>query len=90
MVAYLGKELVGDQQSCQSRRCEWHIIRYKKVWVVELPTTLDGSAYKGWQKIKGDLHPDGLVSTLKPLEEVIVPSPSESGWAQWSLLPDEI
>eukprot|EP00957_Ditylum_brightwellii_P164717 12541165-Ditylum_brightwellii.AAC.1 len=42
------------------------------------------------KKIDGTLHPDSLVSTFRPDEEVIVPGASASGWVRRALLANEI
>eukprot|EP00957_Ditylum_brightwellii_P038370 2900746-Ditylum_brightwellii.AAC.1 len=57
---------------------------------VEAPVGEDGATYRGQQKIKGALHPDGLLSMFCRFEDMIVPVPLVLGWVHWSLSPDEM
>eukprot|EP00957_Ditylum_brightwellii_P038718 2926260-Ditylum_brightwellii.AAC.1 len=81
-----GKKLLATVRQNKIRRSLCHILHFEKGGrPVEVPdhVTFEGAAK--WHKSNGVLHPDSLLSSLAPYEEVIVPGVSFSGWVRRSL-----
>eukprot|EP00957_Ditylum_brightwellii_P083507 6348569-Ditylum_brightwellii.AAC.1 len=57
---------------------------------VDAPKTVGKECHNSYLKHHGALHPDGLLSSYKPKEEVIAPGPSATGWVQHKLSMDEL
>eukprot|EP00957_Ditylum_brightwellii_P106106 8093741-Ditylum_brightwellii.AAC.2 len=67
-------------QSCHIQHSIRHVLRYVKGGWVVMPSDVNNKvAYRGSLKDMGALHPNSVLSTLKPLEEVMALGPASTG-----------
>eukprot|EP00957_Ditylum_brightwellii_P114575 8736356-Ditylum_brightwellii.AAC.1 len=65
-----------------------HVLRFDKSgWSAPLPGPLPQNWQTEWYKVQGALHPQGLLSAVNPLEEILAPGASTSGWVRRHTLP---